>query len=119
MSDANDSPDDETPEFRSPKRCLARSFRLSRDRWKHKATLRRGQIKTLQVKVRDVEVSRDLWKDKALHLEAQLRELLGVVPPPHDALPALTDLPAPPPTDQTPPDAREDAPPKKARRARG
>ena len=28
---------DEAAEYTSPKRCLARSFRLSRDRWKAKA----------------------------------------------------------------------------------
>lgn len=125
MSDADDSPDDDTPQFRSPKRCLARSFRLSRDRWKLKATQRRQQIKALQVKARDLEVSRNLWKVKALHLEAQLAELLGVVPPPDDEASGLGQADqAPSPADRTPlalaapPTAREDDPPKKARRAR-
>ena len=133
MPDANDSPDDDTPEFRSPKRCLARSFRLSRDRWKHKATLRRQEIKALRVNLRDVEVSRDLWKDKALHLQAQLQELLAVVPPPDDVaqapaqtlagvpLAAHVPQPAPPGDCRTPSaslDPQEAPPPKKARRAR-
>lgn len=137
MSDADDSPDDDTPEFRSPKRCLARSFRLSRDRWKLKASQRRQQIKALQVKARDLEVSRDLWKAKALHLEAQLAERLGVVPPPEEGEPTLGQAPdhgrpadhapqaAPPGDCQTPPagtasphDPQEVPPPKKARRAR-
>jgi hypothetical protein len=125
MSDANDSPDD-TPEFRSPKRCLARSFRLSRDRWKAKAAERLQQIKALKVKVRDLEVSRELWKAKALHLQAQLAQQLGVVPAPQEdqqGLPGAvnhTDPPAPPdqPAPAAPADAREDEQPKKARRAR-
>ena len=59
-------------EFRSPKRALARSFRLSRDRWKAKAVLRRAEIRALEVRLRDLENSRDLWKQKAAHLQAQL-----------------------------------------------
>ena len=120
MSDADDA-----PEYVSPKRCLARSFRLSRDSWKAKAAQRRRQIKALQVKARDLEVSRELWKAKALHLQAQLAERLGLVVPP-DEPPALdhTDPAAPPPADPTPPapavppNAPEAAPPKKASRAR-
>jgi hypothetical protein len=115
---------DGTPEYASPKRCLARCFRLSRDRWKTKAAQRRQRIKALEVKARDLEVSRDLWKQKALHLQAQLAQLLGVVPPPDEG-PGLdhTDQTTPPPADPTPaapaiPDAPEAAPPKKARRAR-
>ena len=119
MSDADDSADG-AAEYVSPKRCLARSFRLSRDRWKAKAAERRRQIKALQVKARDLEVSRDLWKAKALHLQAQLAQLLGVVPPPGDA-PGLdqADQADPTPTAPAdPPNAPEAAPPKKARRAR-
>jgi hypothetical protein len=115
VSNANDSPDN-SPEYVSPKRCLAHSFRLSRDRWKLKATERRQQIKVLKVKLRDLEVSRDLWKQKALHLQAQLAELLGVVPPPDSVPPA--DQPVPPGPTAAPPAAHEADPPKKARRAR-
>jgi hypothetical protein len=136
MSDSNDSPED-TPEFRSPKRCLARSFRLSRDRWKLKAAERLARIKALQVKARDLQVSRDLWKQKALHLQAQLDQLRGAVPPddgqaldqtPDDGPPAGHTPQAAPPGDcQVPPppagaapthDAQEVPPSKKARRAR-
>lgn len=120
MSDLDDQADD-APEYVSPKRCLARSFRLSRDRWKAKANDRRQQIKALQVKARDLQVSRDLWKQKALHLEARLAERLGVVASPDDApAHAHADLAAPPsPEPTTPaPDAPEAVPPKKARRAR-
>jgi hypothetical protein len=124
MSDLDDKPDD-APQYVSPKRCLARSFRLSRDRWKAKATERLRQIKALKVKARDLAVSRHLWKAKALHLQAQLAQLLGDVPPP-DQAPALdhTDQAAQPPPGPTPtapalhPHAPEVVPPKKARRAR-
>ena len=71
---------DDAPKFRSPKRALARAFRLSRDRWKRKAGERRQQIKTLKVRLRDVEASRDLWKQKALHFQAQLQESRGQPP---------------------------------------
>jgi hypothetical protein len=63
---------DPTAEFRSPKRALARSFRLSRDRWKAKAGQRRQEIRALKVRLRDLECSRDLWKQKAAHLQGQL-----------------------------------------------
>ena len=62
-------------EFRSPKRALARSFRLSRDRWKEKAGQRRDEIRALKVRLRDLEVSRDLWKQKSSHLQLQVDRL--------------------------------------------
>jgi hypothetical protein len=67
-----------TPKFRSPKRTLARAFRLSRDRWKVKATRRREELRALKVRLRDVEASRQLWKQKALHLQEQLDGLLAL-----------------------------------------
>jgi hypothetical protein len=80
---------DEAAEYSSPKRCLARSFRLSRDRWKQKAADRLGQIKALKVKARDLQTSRDLWKLKALHYEQILRDkgLLPAVAPAPDPQP--------------------------------
>jgi hypothetical protein len=94
---------DETPEYSSPKRCLARSFRLSRDRWKQKAADRLGQVKALKVKARDLRVSRDLWKQKALHYERILRdkgllptEALAWVAPQANQSPAPPDQPTPP-----------------------
>src|SRR4051794_14068486 len=65
-------PTEPEAEFRSPKRALARSFRLSRDRWKAKAGQRRQEIRGLKVRLRDLETSRDLWKQKAAHLQVQL-----------------------------------------------
>jgi hypothetical protein len=78
MPTSDSTGNEDAPAFRSPKRALARSFRLSRDRWKEKAGQRRQQIKSLQVRVRDLQASRDLWKDKALHLQRQLDQLLGL-----------------------------------------
>jgi hypothetical protein len=78
-------------EFRSPKRALARSFRLSRDRWKEKAGQRRKEIRALMVRLRDLQVSRDLWKQKAAALQAQLDLLQASAPPACSA--ATRDLP--------------------------
>jgi hypothetical protein len=80
-----------TAEFRSPKRALARSFRLSRDRWKEKAGQRRAEIRALKVRLRDLEVSRDLWKQKATHLQSQL-DLLRASPEADSSPPAAPDL---------------------------
>src|SRR5271168_152184 len=77
MPAANSSGPDDTPKFRSPKRTLAHAFRLSRDRWKKKATERRTQLRALKVRLRDVQTSRLLWKKKALHLQEQLHHRLG------------------------------------------
>lgn|SRR5262245_38203819 len=138
MPDSDSDRADDAPDFRSPKRALARAFRLSRDRWKQKAGQRRQQIKTLQVKVRDLQASRDLWKDKALHLQAQLEQLQGPVTPPPDDSPsagtaqqAAADHPSfqageDAPADGQPPagaaapaaNATPGPPPKKASRAR-
>jgi hypothetical protein len=84
---------EDTPKFRSPKRSLALAFRLSRDRWKAKATCRLREIKTLRVRVRDLLVSRDLWKAKALYLQEQLQQPDGSIPVPA--------LPPPPAADGT------------------
>jgi hypothetical protein len=124
MPAAEHDPDD-APEFRSPKRALARAFRLSRDRWKHKATRRLQQIKAFRVRVRDLEASRDLWKQKALHLQRHLEQATGPDPAPQGPGPA--DAPDPPgptapqgPKGPAPAEApaAEGPVPKKARRAR-
>ena len=56
-------------EHQSPKRCLARSYRLSRDQWKRKAIQRRAEIRVLKARLNDLQDSRDLWKQKSLHLQ--------------------------------------------------
>jgi hypothetical protein len=128
-------------EFRSPKRALARSFRLSRDRWKAKAGQRRQENRALKVRLRDLETSRDLWKQKATHLQAQLDLLQASLKAPERASslqtvedsPPVGDLHAPNPVAATvptptsmpalsplpPPSSTDEAPlEKKAPRAR-
>src|SRR5437773_613774 len=79
---ADSSRPEEAPRFRSPKRTLARSSLLSRDRWKAKATVRREQLRAMKVRLRDVEASRDLWKQKALQLHEQMGHLMDSPPSP-------------------------------------
>ena len=128
---------EDAPKFRSPKRALALSFRLSRDRWKAKASRRLQEIKAFRVRVRDLQVSRDLWKEKAQHLERQLQDALGLAAtvrqddPAPDLLPTAPTPGAAPasaalgvPSDQPPPPGApavtEATDPKKKRpRARG
>lgn len=87
-------------EYRSPKRCLAHSFRLSRDRWKAKATDRLAAIHSLRGRVRDLACSRDLWKRKALYYQDLLRQAGRL--PAADLLPADAFAPAPPRTAEAP-----------------
>jgi hypothetical protein len=112
---AADSSHPDAPEYRSPKRSLAHSFRLSRNRWKAKATQRRDQLRAIKVRLRDVEASRELWKTKALHLQEQLhhpspsagtslpqnpaggRSVEPTLPPPAAPLPQAADLDPPAP----------------------
>src|SRR5262249_32647528 len=82
MQDADPQRPDDAPRFRSPKRALAHCFRISRDRWKLKATQRRQEVRALRVRLRDLLASRHLWKQKALHLQRQLEQLLGLAPQP-------------------------------------
>ena len=86
---------DEAPQFRSPKRTWRRAFRLSRDRWKAKATQRREQLRALKVRLRDVEVSRDLWKQKARYLQEQLDHRSGLSSAPGAEDAAADSLPPP------------------------
>jgi hypothetical protein len=97
MPAADSSGSDDAPKYRSPKRTLAHSFRLSRDRWKTKAAQRRAQLRALKVRLRDVEASRDLWKTKALHLQEQLQHLSAAAAAPLSQQPGGAEpiLPAP------------------------
>jgi hypothetical protein len=49
----------------SPMRRL-RALSASRQRWKDRVTAKHREIRSLRVKVRDLQVSRDLWKRRAL-----------------------------------------------------
>jgi hypothetical protein len=85
---------EEASKYHSPKRCLALSFRLSRDRWKRKAADRLATIHSLRGRVRDLALSRDLWKRKALYYQDLLREAGRL--PAADLLPPDAFAPAPP-----------------------
>lgn len=99
---------EEAPEYRSPKRSLALSFRLSRGRWKRKATERLAAIRCLRGRVRDLAVGRELWKRKALYYQDLLRQAgrlpaADLLPPDAFAGPPLPVEPAaPPPTPPAP-----------------
>lgn len=61
--------------FKSPRRLLLRFFRKSQQKWKEKAKQRRGKIKDLEHKVRDIEESRSNWKNKTQQLDAEKKAL--------------------------------------------
>ena len=52
----------------SPGRRL-RALTASRQRWKDRVAAKHREIRSLRVKVRDLQVSRDLWKQRALAAE--------------------------------------------------
>jgi hypothetical protein len=92
---------DEAAEYTSPKRCLARCFRLSRDRWKQKAGERLAAVRASRLRIRDLTVSRDLWKHKALHYEQILRDK-GLLPPEAVTPAPQADRPPAPPDQPQP-----------------
>jgi len=51
---------------------LARLFKKGRDIWKQRALEKQARIKSLAIKVRDLEKSRDQWKSRAKAAESQL-----------------------------------------------
>lgn len=59
-------------EFLSPSRILARSFRLSRDKWKAKAGRAKADVKRLKVNVHDLQKSRSNWRERAESAESKL-----------------------------------------------
>lgn len=67
--------DQETPEYRSPWRVLARAFEKSRDLWKEKYKSLQERIKAFRTEVRDLRRSRDRWRAKADTLKRQVDEL--------------------------------------------
>jgi chromosome segregation ATPase len=65
----------EAPEYRSPKRVLARAFEISRDLWKGKYKSLQEELKALRTDVRDLRRSRERWRAKAEALEHRAKEL--------------------------------------------
>jgi hypothetical protein len=75
-------------EFRTPPRILIPKLVKSRDAWKAKATTRKAQRKTLEIRIRDLEASRDLYKLRAQQLQQQLDQLQKPAPAPAPPPPA-------------------------------
>ncbi len=60
--------------YRSPRRCLIRAFRMSRDRWKKKALQRNAAVKVLKVRVSDLERSRQQYREQAQQARLELAQ---------------------------------------------
>jgi septal ring factor EnvC (AmiA/AmiB activator) len=67
--------DEETGQYSSPWRVLARFFERSRDLWKAKYKELQARIKAIRTEVRDLRRSRDRWRAKAEALEQENKEL--------------------------------------------
>jgi chromosome segregation ATPase len=67
--------DEETGQYASPWRVLARFFEKSRDLWKAKYKELQDRIKAIRTEVRDLRRSRDRWRAKAEALEQENKEL--------------------------------------------
>jgi hypothetical protein len=61
--------------FRTPLRILVPKILKSRDGWKAKSDRRKGQLKTAQIKVRDLTLSREHWKQTTEAAQEKVREL--------------------------------------------
>jgi hypothetical protein len=67
--------DTEDQVYLSPARVLARSFRLSRDKWKQKYQNLKRVLKRNQVQLHDVRASREIWRERAESAEQKLLEI--------------------------------------------
>ncbi len=67
--------DEETRQYSSPWRVLARFFEKSRDSWKAKYKELQDRIKAIRTEVRDLHRSRDRWRAKAEALEQENKQL--------------------------------------------
>ena len=60
------SDDSNSFSFKSPKHKLIKFFKESRDSWKERAANYHKKMRSLEIKVRDLQNSRDIWKEKFL-----------------------------------------------------
>jgi hypothetical protein len=60
--------------FKTAADRLVRYFEKSRDAWKARALQKQQQIRSLEIRVRDLSISRDYWKKKAKEAEKAQRE---------------------------------------------
>ena len=65
----------ESPEYRSPARVLARFFQKSRDLWKAKYQKLQERMKAFRTDLRDLRRSRDRWRARAEALEQENKQL--------------------------------------------
>jgi chromosome segregation ATPase len=61
--------------FRTPLRILLPKLLKSRDDWKAKSHQRKAQLKSAQVKIRDLSASRGRWRQQAVQLQEQNQQL--------------------------------------------
>ena len=61
--------------FRTPLRILVPKILKSRDAWKAKSDRRKSQLKSAQIKVRDLTLSREHWRQTAEASQEQVREI--------------------------------------------
>ena len=59
--------------FRTPLRILVPKILKSRDAWKAKSDRRKVQLKSAQIKVRDLTLSRERWRQTAEAAQEQIR----------------------------------------------
>jgi predicted nucleic acid-binding Zn-ribbon protein len=57
--------------------CRLRALTRSRQKWKDRVAAKHREIRSLRVKVRDLQVSRDLWKRRALAIKDSTAEALS------------------------------------------
>lgn len=55
--------------FKTATDRLVRYFEKSRDAWKARALQKQQQLRSLEIKVRDLSISRDYWKKKVKEAE--------------------------------------------------
>ena len=61
--------------FRTPLRILVPKILKSRDAWKAKSDRRKAQLKSAQIKIRDLTLSRTRWKQAAESAQEQVHPL--------------------------------------------
>jgi len=61
--------------FRTPMRILVPKILKSRDAWKAKSDRRKTQLKSAQIKIRDLTLSREHWRQTAEAAQEEAREL--------------------------------------------
>jgi chromosome segregation ATPase len=61
--------------FRTPLRILVPKILKSRDAWKAKSDHRKAELRSAQIKIRDLTLSRERWRQAAQTAQEQVREL--------------------------------------------